>query len=54
MSFLVICNHLEEEERTAWLLKCFYCLTDVLLLHMLVTLPHGAVGWSVVCDYGVS
>ena len=35
-------------KRESWLL-CFYCLLDVLSV-----LPHGAVGWSAVCDCGIS
>ena len=30
----------------------FVCLPDVLILF--VALPHGALGWSVVCDCGIS
>ena len=37
--------------RESWLLN-FYCLRDVMLL--LLPLPHGALGWSVVCDCGIS
>ena len=46
------CNHLEEEEKAG----CFafivlpmscYCKCSVIL-------PHCAVGWSVVCDCGIS
>ena len=46
------CNHLEEEERAG----CF----AVIVLQMYsyykcsVTLPHSAVGWSAVCDFGIS
>ena len=49
---LLCCNYLEEEERAG----CFafivlrmscYCICSV-------THPHGAVGWSAVCDCGVS
>ena len=46
------CNHLEEEERTGCfafiVLRMFcYCTCSV-------TPPHIAVGWSTVCDCGVS
>ena len=50
-SFLVL-NHLEEEERAG----CF----AILVLQMScyckcsVALPHSAVGWSAVCDCGIS
>ena len=46
------CNHLEEEEKAG----CFafvvfwisgYCKCPV-------AIPHGAVGWSAVCDCGIS
>ena len=38
----------------SWLI-CFYCLMDVLLQYCIcsVAIPHGAVGWSVVCDCGI-
>ena len=51
VSFLV-CNHLEEEERAC----CFtfvvlrmscYCICSVVL-------PYETVGWSAVCDCGIS
>ena len=32
----------------------FYCLIDVLYYKCYVALPHGAVGWSAVCDCGIS
>ena len=44
------CNHLDEEERAGcfdfivFRMSC-YCVT--------VALPHGAVGWSAVCDCGI-
>ena len=47
-----LCNHLEEEEKS----DCF----AVIVLQMYcyyksyVALPHGAVGWSAVCDCGIS
>ena len=46
------CNHIEEEEKA----DCF----DIIVLQMYcyykcsVTLPHGAVGWSALCDCGIS
>ena len=48
----LFCNHLEEEERAGCfafivLRMYFYCKCSV-------TLPHGAVGWSALCDCGVS
>ena len=46
------CNHLAEEKRTG----CF--TLDVFLLscgcYCSVPLPHGAMGWSVVCDNDIS
>ena len=41
-------------ERKRELVALLYCLTDILLLKCSVTLPHGAVGWSAVCDCGIS
>ena len=47
-----VCNHLDEEERAG----CFafivlrmsgYCKCSV-------TFPHGALGWSAVCECGIS
>ena len=31
---------------------CFFVFSDVLLLCS-VSIPHGAVGWSAVCDCGI-
>ena len=61
VSFLVLCiamcpylfcNHLDGEKRAG-------CLTYFVFLvsrdcYSSVALPHGAVGWSVVCDCGIS
>ena len=50
VSILVL--HLEEEEKAG----CY----AIIVLHMYsyytcsVALPHGAVGWSAVCDCGIS
>ena len=50
VSYLV-CNHLQEEERTDCVsfiflpLSCYYKGP--------VALPHGAMGWSGVCDCGI-
>ena len=55
--FAVLCvhfslNHLAEEERArfftviVFLLSCSY--------NCYISLPHGAMGWSVVCDCGIS
>ena len=47
-----LCNHLEEEEKSG----CF----AIIVLQMYcsyqcsVALPHGVVGWSAVCDCGIS
>ena len=51
VSFLV-CNHLEEEERTGCFAFCVlwmscYCICSV-------ALPNGAMSWSAVCDCGIS
>ena len=52
LSPFLFCNHLEEEKRAG----CFafivlrmscYCICSV-------TFPHDAVGWSAVCDCGIS
>ena len=50
VQFLFLCNHFDEEERAGcfhfivlWISCCCKCL---------VALPHGAVGWSAVCDCG--
>ena len=43
--FCVLSSHLDEEER-AGCLSC-YC-------KCYVALPHDAVGWSAVCDCGIS
>ena len=47
-----LCNYLEEEEKAG----CF----AIIVLHMhsyykcSVALPHGATGWSAVCECGIS
>ena len=46
------CNHLEEEEKSgcfaiiAFQMYCYYKCS--------VALPRGALGWSAVCDCGIS
>ena len=46
-----LCNHLDKEERAACLaLMSSWCHVTV----SVVALPHGAVGWSGVCDCGIS
>ena len=47
LSFLV-CNHLDEEERAG----CFAFIVFRMSCYCKcpVALPHGAVGWSAVCD----
>ena len=51
MSFLV-CNHLDEEERDEYFtLFAFQMARDC---QCSVTLSHGAVAWSAVCDCGIS
>ena len=46
------CNHLEEEEEAgcfAFIVLQMYCYYKCS-----VALPHGAMGWSAVCDCGIS
>ena len=47
----LFCNHLEEVERADCLafivLRVSYCCKCS------VTLPHDAVGWSALCDWGI-
>ena len=48
----LFCNHLDEEDRA-----CCFALLFLLIscdCKRYVALPHGAVGWSVVYDYGIS
>ena len=47
----MFCNHLYEEKRAA---RVSLILLDVLFLYCSVSLPHGAVSWFAVCDYGIS
>ena len=45
-------NHLEEEEKAgcfAIIVLQMYCYYQCY-----VALPHSAMGWSAVCDYGIS
>ena len=51
LSFLVLQSSCRGKE--SWLL-CFYCLTDACYSKCTVALPHGAVGWSGLCDCGIS
>ena len=46
------CNHLEEEERAG----CFAFIVLRMSCHCKcsVTLPLDAMGWSAVCDFGIS
>ena len=39
-------------KRESWLLY-FNCLPDVLWLLVFCAFPHGAMGWSAVCDCGI-
>ena len=52
MSFLFFSNHLDEEERAG----CFALIVFWMSCYCKcsVPLPHGAVGWSAVCDCGIS
>ena len=47
-----VCDHLEEEEKTdcfAIIVLKVYCYSKCSVAN-----PHGAVGWSAVCDCGIS
>ena len=46
------CNHIEEEDKAG----CFAIIVLKMYCYYKcsVALPRGAVGWSVVCDYGIS
>ena len=51
-AFILVCNHLEEEEKagcSAIIVKQMYCYKKCS-----VALPHGAMGWSAVYDWGIS
>ena len=51
LSILVICNHLDGEERVC----CFALFVFLVSRYGCVTLPRGAVGFfSAVCDCGIS
>ena len=50
-SFVIILTR--ERELVALLLLSFRCLFT-LYCKCSVALPHGAVGWSAVCDYGIT
>ena len=50
MSFLC-CNQLDEEE--TWLITLIVFLMSC-VFSCFLALPHCAVGWSVVCDCGIS
>ena len=45
------CNYLAKKERGLVYFNCVFMSFDRLYS---VSLPHGAVGWSTVCDCGVS
>ena len=47
------CNYLDKQER-AELVVCFYCFKMSCYCKCHVALPHGDVGWSTVCDCGIS
>ena len=50
--FILACNQLEEEEKAgcfAIIVLQMYCYNKCY-----VALPHGAVVWSAVCDFGIS
>ena len=46
------CNHLEEEEETGCF--AFIALQISCYCKCSVAIPHGAVGWSALCDLGIS
>ena len=48
----LICNHLGDKERAG----CFAFIVFWMACHCkcYVALPHSAVGWSAVCDCGIS
>ena len=50
--FSWFCNHLKEEDRAV----CFAFIAPWMsgYCKCAVALPHGAVGWSAVCDCGIS
>ena len=52
LSPFYFCNLLEEEERAG----CFAFIVGSMYFYckFSVTLPHGAVGWSALCDCGIS
>ena len=49
---LSFCNHLEEEERAGYF--AFIVLLMSRNCKCSVTLPHGAMGWTAVCDCSIS
>ena len=50
--FFLFFNHLDEEDRA----DCFALIVFLMSCDCWrsVALPHGAVGWSAVCDCGIS
>ena len=48
----VFCNHLEEEERAGCFVFIVFPVSCYCICSM--ALPYGAVGWSAVCDCGIS
>ena len=49
---ILVCNHLEKEEKA----DCLGCIVLQMSYYCKcsVALPHCAVGWSAVCDCGIS
>ena len=47
-----VCIHLDNEEGAG----CFAFIVFLMSIYCKcsVALPHGAVGWSAVCDFGIS
>ena len=51
MSFLRF-NHLDKEERAGYFVFIVFWMSC--FSKCPVEIPHGAKGWSAVCDYGIS
>ena len=49
--YKVFCNHLVVEEKEVTLLNFYSCINVLGIFDLCSTsLPHGALGWSVICD----
>ena len=49
---LLVCNHLDKKERAGYF--AFIVFRMSCHCKYSVALPHDAVGWPAVCDYGIS